>query len=632
MCGLTGFLSFNPARWTVDERLLLAMRETMIHRGPDGAGLWRPNDGRVGLAHRRLAIVDLSDRATQPMVSTDGRHRIVFNGEIYNHRELRAELTARGHTNWRTDHSDTEVILAAFREWGIACLDKFRGMFAIALWDETSRELWLVRDRMGVKPLYYARDERGVVFASEIKAILADPTRPRALNEEAFFHFLSFLTTPAPMTMFGGIRKLAAGTWLRVRADGTVEERRWWDALDHVAAANNSPDEAAGQTLETLRRAVDYRKVSDVPVGVFLSGGIDSSLNLALFSEGETSPPRAFSIGFHDDQKSVADEISFAEMAAKRFGAEHHILRMTQKDLLDFLPRMVRLQDEPIADPVCVPVYYVSKLARDHGTIVCQVGEGADELFYGYPYWKWMRQLESMNRWPVPRLLKQGALFALNAASQENRQSTEALRRALAGQPVFWGGAEAFGETWKRKILSPRLREKFRDFSSWEAIAPIHARFKAKASEPSDLNWMTYLDLNLRLPELLLMRVDKMSMGASVEARVPFLDQDMVTLALGLPEQTKTRNGELKAVLKQAAGGILPDAILNRRKQGFAIPMRDWFLGPLGGEIKSTLDSFVRETDFLDPMEVGRILAGGHVPQAWYLYNFALWAKAYGVS
>ncbi|MEX2642352.1 MAG: asparagine synthase C-terminal domain-containing protein, partial [Acetobacterales bacterium] len=357
------------------------------------------------------------------------------------------------------------------------------------------------------------------------------------------------------------------------------------------------------------------------------ASGIDSSTNVALFSEGETRPVKTFSIGYAAGSDSVADELPFARLMAEKVGAEHHEIRLTQDDLLDFLPRMIDLQDEPIADPVCVPVYYLSKLARDNGVTVAQVGEGADELFWGYPAWKAFLWLDRANRLPVPRALKGLGAGLLDRAGQGRRASVEMLRRAGAGQSIFWGGAEAFTHSDKLALLSPRLRESYAGYSSWEAIAPIRRRFEEKAPQPSFLNWMTYLDLSLRLPELLLMRVDKMSMGVGLEARVPFLDQDMIVLAMSLPQSAKTRNNELKHVLKKAVAGLLPPEIMARRKQGFAVPVRDWFRGRLGAEAREGLQGFMRETDFLDPAMVDTVFARGPGPQPWYLLNFALWWK-----
>ncbi|HEX7241527.1 MAG TPA: asparagine synthase (glutamine-hydrolyzing), partial [Longimicrobiaceae bacterium] len=606
------------------------MRDAMPHRGPDGAGTWVSEDGRVGLGHRRLAIIDLSDAAAQPMCNEDGTVWVTFNGEIYNHAEVRAELERTGRHRWKTHHSDTEVILHAFEEWGIDCLHRFRGMFALGIWDARSRDLWLVRDRIGVKPLYWSVHHGRLSFASEIKALLADPEHPRAVDEESLYHYLSFLTTPAPRTLFAGVRKLPGGCWLRVRETGEVTEHRWWEMWDHVTPLVGVSDaEIAERVLEELRTAVRLRKVSDVPVGVFLSGGIDSSTNAALFSEGEGGPVRTFSIGYRGEYDSYRSELGHARAMAERVGAEHHERVLDVDDLIRFLPEMVRLQDEPIADPVCVPVYYVSELARKHGVVVAQVGEGADELFWGYPGWKQSLRLQKLDDLPVPRAAKRLGLAALRLAGKGGSWPYEQLRRGAAGEPVFWGGAEAFTEGRKRRLLSPRLRRELGGLSSWDALRPIRDRFEAGRWEDSHLAWMSYLDLNLRLPELLLMRVDKMSMGVSLEGRVPFLDHKLVELAMGIPEAVKTRNGTLKHVLKTAVRGVIPDEVIDRPKQGFGVPVYEWFFDRLGEEARRELDAFCRDTDFFDPAEVRRAFEARDVNGVWYLLNFALWWREY---
>jgi asparagine synthase (glutamine-hydrolysing) len=630
MCGIVGSLAFGDSTFTVSESFIASMRDAMAHRGPDGVGAWVAPDGRVGLGHRRLSIIDLSVIANQPMSNEDDSLQIVFNGEIYNHAEIRKELEALGGHVWRTDHSDTEVILHAFEQWGIECLHKFRGMFAIALWDSSAREIWLIRDRVGVKPLYYSIHNGRINFASEIKALLQDPQQKRSVNEEALFHYLSFLTTPAPSTLFEGIKKLPPATWMKVSADGSIVEKRYWDVLDHSTDVKGlDDDQIAHRILQELKVAVQLRKVSDVPVGVFLSGGIDSSTNAALFSSGPNEHVKTFSIGYEGKHDSYQNELTFARRVADDVGAEYYEKLLTVDDLIGFLPEMVRLQDEPIADPVCFPVYFVSKLARDNGVTVCQVGEGADELFWGYPGWKTSLRLQHLNDLPVPAMFKRMGLFVMRALSKELSFSYEWLRRGSEGQPVFWGGAEAFTEMHKARLLSPRLRKKLKGVSSWAAIEPFHKRFQSKAKDRSWLNWMTYLDLNLRLPELLLMRVDKMSMGVSLEGRVPFLDHKLVELAMGIPEGVKTRNGTLKYILKKAVRGVIPDEIIDRPKQGFGVPIHDWFLDKLGDEIRRELDDFCRRTDFFDRAEVFRLIDERKAAQVWYLFNFALWWKEY---
>ncbi|HLB89411.1 MAG TPA: asparagine synthase (glutamine-hydrolyzing) [Terriglobales bacterium] len=633
MCGIVGVLSFTNSSFRVLEPYLTRMRDAMSHRGPDGAGIFVSGDRRLGLGHRRLAIIDLSEKAAQPMTNEDGTLWVVFNGEIYNHAEIRAELEKRGGHRWKTDHSDTEVILHAFEEWGIDCVHKFRGMFAIALWDTKQRQLWLIRDRIGVKPLCYSIHHGRITFASEIKALLEDEEQERGVNEEALYYYLSFNATPAPHTLFSGIRKLPPGTWLRVNEDGHVQECRYWDVWDHTQPLTNvSEAEIAERILSELRTAVKLRKISDVPVGVFLSGGIDSSTNAALFSEGEGQPVKTFSIGYDQEYKSYPSELHYARKMAQVVGAEHHELLLRESDLLDSLPLIIRHQDEPLADPVCMPLYYVSKLARDSGVIVCQVGEGSDELFCGYPYWKAsLRMQRFSNLLPIPNALRNLGLASLAfveggpRASYRRQWSCELLRRALSNRPVFWGGAEVFSDSQKRQFLSPRLLKKFTQLSSWEALRPIRQRFEEKAWEPSPLNWMTYLDLSLRLPELLLMRVDKMSMAVSLEARVPFLDHKFVELAMSIPQAVKTRNGVLKYILKKAVRGVIPDELIDRKKQGFGVPLFEWYHNKFGEYLAKEMKDFCENTDLFQFKGVLPFLK----KRGWALLNVALWWKQY---
>jgi asparagine synthase (glutamine-hydrolysing) len=623
MCGIVGMYSYSGEPVRAD--LLMKMRDTMSHRGPDGAGIWIAPDGRTGLAHRRLAIIDLSESANQPMSNEDGTVWIVYNGEIYNHSEIRTELQMNGH-RFKTDHSDTEVIVHAFEQWGKDCVHKFRGMFAFAIWDERKQEVFLFRDRIGIKPLYYVFKNGKLIFASEIKAILADPAISAELNEEAFYHYLSFLTTPAPNTLFRGIVKLPPGSYARVKRNGHAEVERYWDVLDYAEPYTDvSEQEIAARILEELRTAVRYRKVSDVPVGVFLSGGIDSSTNAALFSQGEADGVKTFSIGYLGEYQSYQNEFQYARLMAELVGAEHHERRLVVDDFINFLPELVYHQDEPIADPVCVPVYYVSKLARDNGVIVCQVGEGSDELFFGYSNWRKSLRLQKLSDLPLAGAFKELGLGLLRIANKKQTHYYEWLRRGACGEPVFWGGAEAFTEEEKKSLLSSRLKKRFCNYSSYEVLKPIFNRFHERAWERSWINWMTYLDLNLRLPELLLMRVDKMSMATSLEARVPFLDHKFVEFVMSIPGSIKTTNGELKYILKKAVHGLIPDELINRRKQGFGVPIYEWFFDKLGDYTHKKLLDFAKRTDFFDRLHIENLLKTNKGWKLWYLLNFLLW-------
>lgn len=630
MCGIVGALTFKNSQFSITEPYITRMRDTMAHRGPDGSGTWVSTDGRVGLGHRRLSIIDLSQAAAQPMCNEDGSLWVCFNGEIYNHADIRKELNKTAEHRWKTDHSDTEVILHAFEQWGIDCIQKFRGMFAFALWDSKKRQLWLIRDRIGIKPLYYSIHNGRITFASEIKALLQDPHQNRVVDEDSFFHYLSFLTTPAPHTLFEGIKKIPAGTWLRVNDDGSILENRYWDVWDYAEPLLNvSENEIAERILTELRNAVKLRKISDVPVGVFLSGGIDSSTNAALFSECEGEAVKTFSIGYRGENLSYPNELHYARKMADEVGAEYYEKLLDIDDLIKFLPQMVYLQDEPIADPVCVPVFYVSKLARTNAVKVCQVGEGADELFWGYPSWKTALMLQRYNNLPVPNLLKKTALVGLKLIGMEDGFPYEKLRRGAANLPIFWGGAEAFTESHKRRLLSPRLRRRYSNNTSWEVLKPIRNRFEKNAWDASDLHWMSYLDLNLRLPELLLMRVDKMSMGVGLEGRVPFLDHKFVELAMSIPTSMKLRNNTLKYLLKKSVRGIIPDELIERKKQGFGVPVFEWFFDKLGVQTQQELNAFCKKTDFLDQAEVVSLIKQGNGLKIWYLLNFALWWKEY---
>ena len=385
MSGIVGTLVFKDSDFVVTPPYLTVMRDTLSHRGPDEAGLWISDDKKVGFGHRRLSVIDLSMAASQPMTNRSGSLCITYNGAVFNHAEIRAELNRLGPRRWKTEGSDTEVILQAYAQWGISCLERFRGMFAFGLWDSRSRELWLVRDRMGIKPLSYSVHNGRLTFASEIKALLKDPDQKRIVNEEALYHYLTFLATPVPNSMFEGIKKLPAGCLLRVTENGGVEMRRYWDVLDHMETLEGLSDaDIAARILECLRESVAIQNTSDAPVGVFLSGGIDSSTNAALLAEAQAARTKTFCIGYDGDYDpdgklgakgaSYRNETQFARSVAAEINSAHFERLLTSDQLIGFLPEMLRFLDEPIADPGCAPLYFLSALARDNGVVVCQSG------------------------------------------------------------------------------------------------------------------------------------------------------------------------------------------------------------------------------------------------------------------
>jgi asparagine synthase (glutamine-hydrolysing) len=456
------------------------------------------------------------------------------------------------------------------------------------------------------------------------------------IDEQSLYHYLTFLTTPAPTTLFRGIQKLPAGHVLTLKRDGTLNIQRYWDALPPAHLPDASEAEHRAEILRLLRDSIRKRMMSDVPFGVFLSGGVDSSANVALMSELMTRPVDTFTVGFSDAE--YLNELDSARRIAKQFATNHHEVIISEKEMHDFLPSLVFHQDEPIADPVCVPLYYVSKLARDSGTIVVQVGEGADEIFSGYEnYVRHLRIYESF--WRHAETLPRGLRRALSNLSRPALEATgrkrvaiELIRRLGADEPLFWGGAVVYDESFKPRVLSKQMRERMNGLSSLQVVEPYLNHIEHERPDSDFLARMTYLELKLRLPELLLMRVDKITMATSVEARVPFLDHHLVEYALALPRSLKVQGVTGKHILKRALEEILPHDLLYERKRGFGAPVREWFREGLGGWFDQHLmNSTMRRRDLLDYEFVGRMLDehrnrtkdwGFHL---WALLNLSLW-------
>ena len=607
MCGIAGILRLQGfAGGGRPDALLRAMASSMAHRGPDGEGIWVSDDGRAGLAHRRLAIVDLSDAAGQPMSNEDGTVWVTFNGEIYNHLDLRRGLESRGH-RFKTDHADTEVLVHGYEEWGLEGLaERVDGMFAFGLWDEGRGVLSLVRDRVGVKPVYFTRYPGAFLFASEIKALFNDPGVPRDLDEAALNHYLSFMVAPAPLTMFKGVFKLPAGHLLEIDRAGRMEARRYWNAVpgrgvDSGALAGLEGAErgrfyAAG-IRRRLEKAIEKRMMADVPFGVFLSGGIDSSANVALMSRRMDRPVETFTVGFKDHPR--LNELDYAGRVAREFSTNHHEVLIDEGDMMGYLDDLVHHQDEPLADWVCIPLYFVSKLASESGVKVVQVGEGADEQFCGYDsYMTYLRTYRSFWR-PymrmVPGFLRRAVGFAA---------------RAAAGLDVA-GLDEA---------------------DSGAVIDGFMAPFDRDHPDADFLTRMIHNEFRLRLPELLLMRVDKITMSTSIEGRVPYLDHELVEYTMDIPMSWKLDGFRPKALFKEAVRDLLPADIVNRPKMGFAAPMKEWMRGDFGRRAKSqVLGSRLMERGYFNRSHVARLfsdhMAGrrDNALHLWTLFNLAAW-------
>ncbi len=636
MCGISGIFRFDESSPSTDinEGLLVRMRDTLQHRGPDDAGLWIAPDRRAGLGHRRLSIVDLTGAGRQPMSNEEGNLWISFNGEIYNHLELRRPLEERGH-RYRSA-TDTETILHLYEEEGEKTLDRLDGMFAIALYDDRRKELLLARDRIGIKPLYYALLPGRILFASEIKAILAHPAVTPAIDFEAFLDYLTFISTPAPSTLFAGIRKLRPGTCLRIDTRGEVRERTYWDAIVPGSLEGVHEDEIASEILRLLEASVKKRMMSDVPFGVYLSGGVDSSANVALMSRLMDRPVTTFCVGF--EGQPGYNELDEARAVARHFGCDHHEVILSARDLQDTVPDLIHHQDEPIADWVCVPLYHLARVTKRSGTTVVQVGEGSDEQFFGYPGYLSVYHRErgfgaSLRRLPLPlRRALHGSAAALAKVLDRGGDRLDLLRCAASEETSFWGGAIAFRGDEKRELLSESARRRCDGFDSYRIVAAFWDRISRAKPESDFGERMVYLELKQRLAELLLMRVDKMTMAAGVEARVPFLDYRLVEYTMRIPTELKIKGGVPKYLLKKALKGILPEAVLHRRKQGFGAPVSEWFAGELYRFAEDAiLSSRIRELDLLDYDVVRRMLEehrAGKRERAfllWNLFNLSRW-------
>ena len=657
MCGISGIYNFSSTQ-SVDRDVLLRMNQTMHHRGPDGGDIWISGEGKVGLGHRRLSIIDLSTTATQPMPNEDDTVWVTYNGEIYNHTRLRQELVEKGHI-FRTHHSDTEILVHGYEEWGIEKLiNTIEGDYAFAIWDDKSKKMHLVRDRIGVKPLYFSVQNGVLLFASEIKAILKHPMITPEIDSVAMYHYLSFLTTPAPFTMFQGIYKIPAGHYLTIDCHGNLSFKQYWDAIASQEIENKftSEQEAEQYYIENiqqlLKKSVEKRMMSDVPFGVFLSGGIDSSTNVALMSQLMNRPVDTFTVGFKDYHH--LNELEYANQIADKFKTNHHEILIDEKDMKGYLGSLIHHQDEPLADWVCIPLYFVSKLAKESGVTVIQVGEGSDEQFCGYasymgyldlykkywsPYRKLPQFLQNMGAQAFKKLAKYKPSLEIYA---------DIVDRASRDRDHFWSGATVFWDTMKHQLIkrdtihpsfqdsiienSGLMPKSYLESESYNIIKSFKDALNGKASQVDVLTQMIYNEFKLRLPELLLMRVDKITMSNSLEARVPFLDHNLVEFSSQIPMKFKTKGGEAKYILKKAVEGLIPDNIIYRKKMGFGAPMSQWLKGDFGQEVRSSVfSSSLLKRGFFNQDYIRKLFDQHQNGQRdsslyiWTLYNLTCW-------
>lgn len=623
MCGIVGIVKLDP-REHVEQERLKQMRDVLSHRGPDGAGLWV--EGPVGLGHRRLAIVDVAG-GHQPMANEDQTVWIVFNGEIYNHPTLRPELEARGH-RYRT-RSDTETILHLYEEEGERCVERLQGMFAFAIWDRVRGRLLLARDRLGIKPLYYASTERELLFASEIKGILAARSSRAEFNDAILPEFLANRFVAGEETFFRGVRKLLPGRTLAWSAADGFQERRYWRLPVSVDGSGTRLHVRAGELRRRLEAAVHSHLMSDVPLGLFLSGGLDSTALAAVMAPLVKEPIRTFSVGFAEPG---ANEFAYARLAARSVGAEHREVVVPPEEFFRTLPRLVWHEDEPIAFDSSIPLYFVSRLAREHVKVVL-TGEGADELFLGYNRYRltaWNNKLGRVYGNLVPTAVRSAIGRRVPMLPRAIRRYADRtfLARPLSPRGLFYENFAVFSEPLQRELLADKGILTARDPYS------TALRYYEEHSG-SVLERMSHADLQTYLVELL-MKQDQMSMAASIESRVPFLDHELVEHVTAIPGHVKLTGWQTKAVLRAALRDLVPGEILRRRKMGFPVPMGRWLRGPFWPVVQElVLGSRALERGLFKPACLRRLAeehrtgVREHGDRLWLLMNLELWQRIF---
>jgi asparagine synthase (glutamine-hydrolysing) len=620
MCGIAGRFNFDASR-AVSRDALVAMTDAVAHRGPDAGGYYL--DGAIGLGHRRLSIIDLAT-GDQPIGNEDGSVQVIFNGEIYNFAEVRRELIGRGH-RFRTN-SDTEVIAHGYEQWGERCVDRFRGMFAFALWDSAARRLLLARDRLGVKPLYYAPVPGGLVFGSEIKSLLEDPEVPRQWRADALDAYLTLLYIPAPDTIYQGIHKLPPAHVL-VAERGTIRIARYWDLEFTGDGDVRREDDYLAELDERLREAVQLRLVSDVPLGAFLSGGIDSSTVVAYMVEASSTPPVTIAVGF-DHQ--AFDEVRHAETVARHLGCEFHALTANPQ-VEELLPKLAWHFDEPFADSSAVPTYYVSKAARALVTVALS-GDGGDELWAGYARHRvehWEQRMRSALG-PAAR-----AAGWFGQALPLSIKGARSLRHLAANPDQAYAFKHAYGmfePDAKQRLYSGDFR---RAVNGHDPFASFRDAYRACASaDPLDRSM--YVDARTYMIDDVLTKVDRMSMAVSLEAREPLLDHKLLEFAARVPASLKLKDGRSKYLLRRVLERRVPGSILERKKSGFAAPIGEWLRGPLAGMTDGLLlDGRLRDRGIFNHAEVARLWTehrsgrNDHRHRLWQLIMLELWFRTF---
>jgi asparagine synthase (glutamine-hydrolysing) len=633
MCGICGIVGFG------DERLLKKMTDVVAHRGPDDSGIYFSEADRIGFGHRRLSIIDLSDAGHQPMANSDQSIWITFNGEIFNFQHIRKDLEVKGY-RFRSN-SDTEVIIHAYEEWGIGCLDRLNGQFAFAIWDSRKKQLFLARDRLGIKPLYYSSLNGRFLFGSEIKSLLAAGITKCEIDVEALHCYLTFLWSPDPITMFKNIYKLPPGHYLILK-DGALSIRQYWE-LRFEELNGYSEDYWEGKILEGLMKATQSQMISDVPLGAFLSGGIDSSAILALMHRTSGRRIVTYTAGFKREDLSydiIPDDVRYARKVAPLMDAEYYEIMLEPK-VVDLLPRLVWHLDEPVADGAVITTYLICKASREKLTVLLS-GMGGDEIFGGYPRYPAMKLAQYYNK--IPRFVREGVLRELvNRLPGAKPGRFTALFRntkklvksaSLPFQQRYLGFGTYFTDEEKQRLYCGELKASTNSIDAYRR----HIEYFEKVKDEDPINQMMYIDVKTFLPCLNLTYTDKASMAASAEVRVPFLDHEFVELTAKIPAKLKLHGWTRKYIFKKAmsSDGELPKEIIWRKKAGFGAPVRAWVMKDLNEMIHDLLsEENIKRRGLFDHREVQRIIRenqsgreDNHL-KIWQLLTLELWQRTF---
>jgi asparagine synthase (glutamine-hydrolysing) len=629
MCGINGIAFSSRSRRRVDATDLKAMRDVITHRGPDDEGIYI--DENVGLGHRRLSIVDVAS-GHQPMTNEDASLYITYNGEVYNHADYREELESRGHV-YRT-HCDTETILHLYEDYGDACVEYLRGMFAFAIWDRYKRELFIGRDRLGIKPLYYVHTAEGsLYFASEIKALLEARAVKAELNFAAFSDYLANHATSGEETLFAGVKRLMPGHTLTWR-DGEIKIKKYWDvSFAKVEPNGHSDKDYIAEWSELFRKSVELRLMADVPLGMFLSGGIDSSAIAAVMSTLVDEPIKTFSVAFKERE---ANELEYARLVARAYHTDHHEVVISPEEFFGALPDLIWHEDEPLAHPSSVALYFVSRLAAQHVKVVL-TGEGSDELMAGYArYRKTILNLavgEHYHRM-VPagvRDLIRGQIAGMSASKLRAKLSRTFLSLSPDIESIYFDNFAVFPRSDQQGLLTSDTIDRIGGIDPYAGVRRVLSETDAQ----SLLDRLLYADIKTYLHELL-MKQDQMSMAASLESRVPFLDHKLVEFTSSLPERLKLNRWTTKYVLRQSMKGVLPEQILTRPKMGFPVPIDAWFRGPYAQVLDEyVLSSRATDREIFNADTVRTLVnehqhgAANHSERLWSLVNLEMWFRRF---